>query len=56
MVLGGEVWGIRGVGVMDRRYIKGGSVAWALNSVTSRGGGEGVARHMLSRVEGWRRY
>lgn len=33
---------------MNRRYIIGGSVVWALNSVTSRGGGEGMARYMLS--------
>lgn len=52
-----KCWGIRAVaGQMDRRYIKGGSVVWALNSVTSKGGGEGMARHMLNGVEGWKRY
>lgn len=49
MVWGGEVWKIWGA--MDRRYIKGGSVFGALNSVFSRGGGEGPARHLFSRVE-----
>lgn len=40
-----------GTGAMDRRYVKGGSVVWALNSVFSRGRGERALRHRLGRVE-----
>lgn len=38
-------------GAMNRRYVKDGSVVWALNSVFSRGRGERAARHRLGRVE-----
>lgn len=50
------------MGAMDRRYIKGGSVVWALNGVFSRGlwglGAEGRGRRGICSVglKRWRYY